>query len=188
MPVSSHSGVSNPPASSHGHSGDALTRPRHAALTSKEKSNCNASHEQYQIRPQCGPRDGADAFKQYVLQVVRTHAVVTVAEEMSVEALRGRHTVGREVAKEAKLSHLFFDPTVSERKALGISRDDAFSGMLREGEWLRRLKDHSKYPVLFVCGANHVNSFARLCLNEKLTPTILNDDFEADILLECRII
>jgi SRSO17 transposase len=40
---SSHNGASNPPMSSPGQSGDALTRLRPAALISKEKRNCNAS-------------------------------------------------------------------------------------------------------------------------------------------------
>ena len=40
---SSRNSASNPPTSSPGRSGDALTRPRHAALTSRKKCNCNAS-------------------------------------------------------------------------------------------------------------------------------------------------
>jgi hypothetical protein len=40
---SSRNSVSNLPMSSPGHSGDALTRLTRAALTSREKCNCNAS-------------------------------------------------------------------------------------------------------------------------------------------------
>jgi hypothetical protein len=148
-------------------------------------------HEAYQIRPQCGPQDGADAFKQYVLQTVRTHGVQTVAEEMSVEPLRGRRTVCDEVAEEETLFHIWCDPTCSERQALDISKDNTPSDdKKRETEWLRRLVAAScRYPVLFVCGAKHVCSFAQLCRDEGLVPTIVNGDFEApEIPLERRII
>jgi hypothetical protein len=149
------------------------------------------SHEAYQIRPQCGPQDGADAFKQYILQTVQTHGVKTVAEEMSVEALRGRRTVCDEVAEEDKLLHILCDPAGSERQALNISKDNTPSDdKKRETEWLRRLVAAScRYPVLFVCGAKHVCSFAQLCRDEGLMSTVVRDDFEApDIPLERRII
>jgi hypothetical protein len=149
------------------------------------------NHEGYQIRPQCGPEDGADAFKQHVLQTARTHAVQTIAEEMSWEPLRGRRTVCHEVAKEEHLAHIMCDPTSSERQALGISKENTpLDNEKREKEWLRRVKMQScRYPVLFVCGANHVFSLSRLCQDEGLVPTIVNYDFEApEIPLERRII
>jgi len=137
------------------------------------------SHEAYQIRPQDGPQDGADAFTQHVLQLVRTHACATIAEEMSVEPLRGRSTVGYEVAEEENLFHIFCDPTCSERQALGISKDHTpLNAEKREKEWLRRMRS-CIYPVLFVCGANHVCSFAERCRYEGLAPTIATYNFEA---------
>lgn len=147
------------------------------------------SHESYQIRPRCGPQDGADTFKQYISQAARTHSVKTVAEEMSLEALKGRLTVCDEVAKEENLSHILCDPTYSERAALGISKEDTPSNAKkREKEWLRRLEP-CIFPVLFVCGANHVCSFAQLCRDEGLVPTIVDCDFEApEIPLDRRII
>jgi hypothetical protein len=149
------------------------------------------SHEGYQIRPLCGPQDGADAFKQYVLQTVRTHAVQTIAEEMSLEGLRGRRTVCDEIAKEESLSHTMCDPNCSERQVLGISKENTASdNEKREKEWLRRLATQScRYPVLFVCGANHVCSLANLSRDQGLVPTIVNCDFDApEIPLGCRII
>jgi hypothetical protein len=148
------------------------------------------SHEGYQIRPQYGPHDGAEAFKQYVLQTVRTHAVQTVAEEMSIEGLRGRRTVCDEVAEEETLVHIMCDPTRYERQALDISKDNTPSDdKRREKEWLRRLVQSCRYPVLFVCGANHVLSFAQLCRTQGLVPIVVNRDFEApEIPLDRRII
>jgi hypothetical protein len=112
--------------------------------------------------------------------MVRTHAVQSIAEEMSIEPLRGRHTVCDEVAKKENLFHILCDPTCSERQALGISKENTPSDdEKREKEWLRRLMQSCRYPVLFVCGANHVCSFAQLCRDQGLVPTIVTDDFEA---------
>jgi hypothetical protein len=117
-------------------------------------------HEAYQIRPRCGPQDGADAFKRHILQTVRTHRCKTIAEENSVEGLRGRCTVGQEVAREEVLKHILCDPTASEREEIGISQDNSDIAK-REGEWVRRVIDLGVYPVLFVCGSTHVSSFAQ---------------------------
>jgi hypothetical protein len=90
--------------------------------------------------------------------------VQTIAEEISVEGLLGRRTVCDEVAEEENLSHILCDPTRSERQALNISKDNTPSDdKKRETEWLRRLVQSCRFPVLFVCGANHVCSFAQLC-------------------------
>jgi hypothetical protein len=149
------------------------------------------SHAGYQIRPRCGPQNGADAFKQYVLEAARTHAVQTVAEEMSDEVLQGRRTVGCEAAKEESLFHILCDPNRSERQVLGISKDNTTSDyQKREKEWLYRLvRSSCRYPVLFVCGACHVDSFAKLCRDEGWVPTIVKRDFyDPKIPLGCRII
>jgi hypothetical protein len=142
------------------------------------------SHNAYQVRPQNGPPDGADAFKRYLQQVVQSRAMQTIAEEMSNESPQGRQTVGHEVAEERHLSHLLCDPDSSERIALGISKADTDK---RELEWLRRLTN-AKYPVLFVCGATHVDSFVRHCQKGGLASTIEEQDFEVPLPLEARII
>ena len=147
-------------------------------------------HQAYQTRPRCGPQDGADAFKRHILQIVQTRPCKTIAEEMSTEASGGCRTVGFEVAKEENLSHILCDPTCSERQALGISKDNTPLDIAkRENEWLRRLVYSGIYPVLFLCGAHHVCSFAQLCRDQGLEPTIVTRNFEApEIPLDHRII
>ena len=114
----------------------------------------------------------------------------SIAEEMSIEASGDCRTVGFEVAKEENLSHILCDPTCSERQALGISKDNTPLDIAkRENEWLRRLAYSGIYPVLFLCGAHHVCSFAQLCRHQGLEPTIVTRNFEApEIPLERRII
>lgn len=147
------------------------------------------SHDAYQIRPRSGPQDGANAFKKFLLETVQRHAAKTIAEEMSTEALRRRTSVGREVANEGNLVHIYCDPTCAQRRALGISKqntpeDDA----KREQEWLRRLGEVCRHPVLFLCGGNHVASFAQLSRSVGFATNVLNRDFEAPIPLDQRII
>jgi hypothetical protein len=147
------------------------------------------SHDRYQVRPQCGPEDGANEFRKYILEMARVHTAQTIAEEMSVEALRGRTSVGGEVANEENLDHILCDPTCAERQALGISKHNTRTdNAKREKEWLRRLVRSCRYPVLFLCGATHVASFARRCQDAGLVPNIVNPDFEVEIPLHRRII
>jgi len=118
------------------------------------------SHESYQIRPRDAPNDGANAFKDHLRNAVHKCAVRLIAEEMSIEVLQGRSTVGCEIAKEENLFHVLCDPTRAERLALGISECNTDSDIMkRENEWLSRIAQCGEYPVLFVCGANHVSSF-----------------------------
>jgi len=144
----------------------------------------------YQIRPQDAPNDGADAFKKHLWNAVRKYEIKLIAEEMSIEALKGRHTVGFEIAKEENLPHILCDPTSLERQALGISESDTLSDLAkRENEWLRRILKHNEDPVLFVCGANHVSSFGQRCQKQGLEVGIAAADFEApDIPLDKQII
>lgn len=48
----------------------------------------------------------------------------------------------------------------------------------REREWLRRLKGQGVFPVLLVCGADHVRSFTDLARSDGLAVTIAYSDWE----------
>ena len=112
----------------------------------------------------------------------RNFGITLVAEECSEEALRERNcasTAVQDVAKELEIEHCFCDPDRKQRNALGLEQENdirvrsffssnnerAIRGEVesslcqREKEWLRRLVELSNWPVLFVCGANHVESF-----------------------------
>lgn len=47
----------------------------------------------------------------------------------------------------------------------------------RELEWIRRLKVQNQFPVLLVCGADHVHSFSDLAKRIGLTVTVLHADW-----------
>jgi len=94
-------------------------------------------------------------------------------------------SVPQRVAKELSLKPLFCDPDGKQRESLGIEDETAIeierdferrisadeadrrireSRTKRERYWLGRLEPlhESQYPVSFICGADHVNTFSRI--------------------------
>ena len=65
-------------------------------------------------------------------------------------------------SKAKGIEHRFCDPDSKERKALGIDESDWGK---REQVWLSRIADCEHRRVLFVCGDNHYDAFARLLEN-----------------------
>ncbi|MFQ5799920.1 MAG: hypothetical protein ACE5JJ_04180 [Nitrospinota bacterium] len=47
----------------------------------------------------------------------------------------------------------------------------------REKIWLDKLRHLNIWPVLFVCGAEHVNPFCELLKKERLTPKVVCGDW-----------
>lgn len=127
-----------------------------------------------------------EAFKQGVKRLCEEHAAKGIAEEMSLEALAkwksSPDTVAKKTALGLGLPHLYCDPTRQERseicadapemrqdarKLLGLPElTDAELESLertafdrREHEWLRRLQALDVWPILFICGSDHLPSF-----------------------------
>lgn len=96
-----------------------------------------------------------------------------LAEEFNEDALRiskASTATVRDAADCLGLKHLFCDPTRQERKDLGINNDRD----LRERFWLSRLGIHlNNETILFVCGADHLESFRRKLLDNGVTAEIL---------------
>jgi hypothetical protein len=87
--------------------------------------------------------------------------VTAIAEELSqkaVEERRGVSSVAKEVARRLGLRHFFCDPDRDEREALGGS-----TGVDREAVWASRLEPLSpnETSMIFLCGANHSDTFKR---------------------------
>lgn len=155
----------------------------------KEIFIVGTAHEAYQIRPQGAPADGVDAFKAELDEIVRQYHPTVIAEEMNLEALNGRRTVCQEIATAQGLDHIFCDPDRREREMLGIAQNDhSVNRQRREAEWAHRLQKNDARRLLFVCGAIHVESFAKLCRDIGWNPQIICEDFRADIPLDRRII
>jgi hypothetical protein len=130
-------------------------------------------------------RPGSEQFRTQVEADCRKHGVTLLAEEMSRDALHkaGVHSsVCQEVADSLGIAHQYSDPSIEEQKQLGIanpgkSYPSAFSPVrdprdidpeiaaaneIREQCWFQRIIEAESWPVLFVCGAHHVESFRAL--------------------------
>src|SRR5206468_12782714 len=109
-------------------------------------------------------------FRAFLERVCLTQGVCAVAEEMNAEALAERNcssSIPQQLAASLNLQHRFCDPNRCERairaKALlsdlpeaEISSRVAESYQKREQYWLGHLRALNCWPVLFVCGADHV--------------------------------
>ncbi|HTT38598.1 MAG TPA: hypothetical protein VMH32_13120 [Burkholderiales bacterium] len=125
-------------------------------------------------------------FRSYVESTAKSRAVKAIAEESNgeIEINRGR-SIARIVAEgmQPPLAYIPCEPSSSERETLGISEDerlpetapDEFIGLsleeyrdaqllrffpAREKFWIERLRNGGGSSTLFICGANHVSTFA----------------------------
>lgn len=109
-------------------------------------------------------------------------------------------SIPQRVAKELSLKHLFCDPNMKERTERGIFQEnylrvksfpnppmpeDEIKRQLLEGDrrreqyWLERLltEPEVEWPVLFICGACHVESFSRILENKGFIVEHIEDDW-----------
>ena len=133
-------------------------------------------------RPGC---QGSEQFRLQVEAACRKHSITLLAEEMSLDALHlyGAHrSVCQEVADFLGIAHRYCDPSIEEQKQLGIANPDksdpssfspvrdphgidpevAAADAIRERHWFQHIIEADSWPVLFVCGAHHVESFRAL--------------------------
>jgi len=140
---------------------------------------------------QCGHSsvspENIGSFEAEVRLLLQKHQIVRITEEMDADGL-ARHkvteTIAERVAKELGLEHQHLDLTRCERTALGLhdgplftiidlynpsdsgkSFRDALSILeaeIRERIWVHRILATKSSPVLFICGASHVEPLARL--------------------------
>jgi len=138
-------------------------------------------------KPKDGPHQaGIENFRNTIRQLFVQHELRAIAEEMSLAALREdnlEESVAQQLCAElGKKPHNFSDTDRKERNDLGIRgvNETRLEGQLhgwtieqveaaieesnriREREWLRRIQEFDKWPLLFVCGADHFTHFAKL--------------------------
>ena len=139
-------------------------------------------NHQIQMRGQEASKHESDGFKKQLVEWCIKENPRAIAEEMSRDAVteaNSHRTVPEEVVEELKLKHKYCDPDRETRAKLGIQdknniKRDAFwvgqdpSRALadrerrREFYWLQQLECLNTFPVLFVCGYCHVDSFKEL--------------------------
>jgi len=132
-----------------------------------------------------------EAFKAHVAEMIDKLGIEVLAEEFSEEGKRkpqemetalneqseramfetalaqcNYETVLEQFSKAKGVEHRFCDPDSKERKALGIQvdpkKETESDWRKREQIWLSKIADCKHRRVLFVCGDNHFDAFARL--------------------------
>ena len=128
------------------------------------------SAHKFQTKACCYSWEIAD-FCELIRRSVAAHGIRLIAEEMSIEGLQidgARESTCKEVADSCGVKHVYCDPDRKERELLGILNDED-----REREWLTRLRKRNIRPALLICGAQHVDSFAKLMRQHGVLVTVL---------------
>jgi hypothetical protein len=150
-------------------------------------------------------KPGAAAFEEAVTSFLDCSSFMAIVEEMSSEALAeksGTESVCERVAVRRSLHHLFCDPDWKTRNDLGIKQENAIraendfsvspvseeeiqrrvkaSYDLREQYWLDRIFELDCWPVLLVCGADHVDTIAAKAKERGCSVSILIRDWEPE--------
>lgn len=122
------------------------------------------------------PEDFAE-FGNLLRAVIARHGIRGIAEEMSLFALRKHFVSGDSfpyrVAIEIGLPHRYCDPDADTRRALSI-----VSMKQREQYWIKELITFDTFPVLFILGADHIDSFEGLLVESALQPFVIARDWE----------
>lgn len=144
-----------------------------------------------------------EEFKRFLRDLCAAFGIRAVAEEISAEALGQRslvESIPMQVASSLNLDHRCCDPESAERIRLGILQENdiraqgflqnwseiriaqhvAASHTKREGIWLKHLQDLNRWPVLFVCGANHVQGFHSLLREQRLSAVVATEDWASN--------
>jgi hypothetical protein len=137
---------------------------------------------------------GSEEFRAFVAATCRQLDIKVIAEEMSLDGLFGaKHAVCNQVANSLRLTHRYCDPSIEEQKMLGIAHPgktnpSAFSAVpdpyevdseveaaneIRRHCWLRCIVELDFWPVLFVCGAHHVEPFRELLRANSIVSDVL---------------
>jgi hypothetical protein len=120
---------------------------------------------------------------------------------MSTDALAmagATSSLAQQVAGSLALKHWFVDPDEKERSRLkieshqdiqlrrirqnlpwdleSIKTDSAFS--IRELYWLERILENDTWPILMICGADHVSSFPARCEHRGIHVQLHAPDWE----------
>lgn len=137
-------------------------------------------------------------FISYLKKVIKKYAIEIIAEESSKDVLKEwkiEKTSVQEVSVNHDLQYIACDPSIDERKTLGIRSDEEIKqekGLpkflnheqlaildeekikdfpQRENYWLDKIKKYSARHVIFICGLDHLNSSSRSNGFEKLLIT-----------------
>lgn len=143
-----------------------------------------------------------DEFKLYLKSVCQLNGIKSIGEEMSLTALEEndrKESIPKTFAQEyGNLPHRYCDPDRSEQERLGIKPSDYFNvqahlekwpeekkakleweeDLKREPSWLCNILELNVWPLLFICGSKHVESFSQLLSASSFIVYIVNKNWK----------
>lgn len=125
----------------------------------------------------CGPdwRSRIRAFEDYLVSQATTLSTDLLGEEFSEELLainRATACTVRDAAARAQCAHYFCEAPSSERAQTGAALVEA-----RETYWLERIQSTGANRIVFVCGNDHLSSFANRLQTAGYSTTELSRDW-----------
>jgi len=140
-------------------------------------------NHQYQVGPngdipvEASPQDFSK-FADFLRTVIERQGIQGIAEEMSLCALRRQwvhgHSFPCELAAKIGLPHRYCDPDAATQKASNMTNSE------REQYWIKELITFNIFPVLFILGATHVESFESLLTQSDFQPFIVERNWQPD--------
>jgi hypothetical protein len=144
-------------------------------VTMREVYLFGVNHHNYQFPDSevfvYASQEARDEFSQSLITTISHNGILGIAEEMSLDALEARSiSGGSTLCRFATENSLPYRPCDRNPHALDEQREQI---------WICELRSFNTFPVLFVLGAKHVDSFERLLTKSGFQPCILARDWKA---------
>lgn len=113
-----------------------------------------------------------EAFERFLMDIIENNQIETIVEE----AVGSPHVRLADIATALGLMHKYCELTKSERAQLGIETHSE-----REQHWLEVIQTIEHFPLLMVCGADHVQTFSHILRKSGYAPAVVVADYEKTI-------
>ncbi|NNJ85467.1 MAG: hypothetical protein HKP13_11150 [Gammaproteobacteria bacterium] len=125
-----------------------------------------------------------EQFRYYLISTVKACGVSVLAEELNEDVLaifNATESSARVVAGELGISHLFCEPSFRMRASLGFTKQlQRKHHFVRERLWYDKIANYKGQRIIFICGANHVPTFAGLVRDKGQRVVILTAYYGRD--------
>jgi len=160
------------------------------------------------------PKQKITAFQEFLTNTARALRVAVIGEEMSEDRIfaygHNAVSVAQLVAKKLQIAHVFCEPDKSARRELGLRAGEEMAHHvaeiakrtnrdvievhseevrkqfpMREAFWLSCLEPHANNPILFICGADHCETFLQRCTGSGVDAQVYCPDWTLTAEVPC---
>lgn len=135
------------------------------------------------------------SFKKYIFEIIDKNGIHGIGEEMHRSDLkedRNKSTL-KEVALKLGIPHKYCNSDAQEALKLGhkpylykkpsesdedFYKRDFENERKREPGWIQKILEFNNWPLLFVCGSEHVESFKKLLSKNSIKVVIVDKNWK----------